>query len=69
MITEPHTALNLEDEYNVEHSIVFVQEKVVVEFDGFLEAAPGYRAIRNTIQRVARGGGAKWARGKRPCAM
>ena len=34
MITEVNTPLNLQDEYNIEHSIVFVQD-VVVEFDGF----------------------------------
>jgi len=34
MIAEPNTPLNLQDEYNIEHSIVFVQD-VVVEFDGF----------------------------------
>lgn len=34
MIVEPNTPLSLEDRYNVDHCIIFLQD-VVVEFDGF----------------------------------
>jgi len=34
MIAEPATPLSLEDTYNIEHCIVFIQD-VIVEFDGF----------------------------------
>ena len=34
MIADPGTSLSLEDSYNIEHCITFLQD-VVVEFDGF----------------------------------
>src|ERR1051325_2377680 len=54
MIAEPPPALSLEDTYNVEHCIVFVQG-VVVEFDGFRALDISQFGIRYNELRVVVG--------------